>query len=72
MGHMKALLPWLLAIIHIVAPSLASGADAGSCYAIADADARAYCRAVAHEDSSICYAIQSPDLRSRCLAEVRK
>ena len=69
---MKALLPWLLAIIYVVSPSLASGADAGSCYAIPDVDARAYCRAVAHDDPGICYSIQSPDLRSRCLAEVRK
>ncbi|MBB3017699.1 hypothetical protein FHR70_000739 [Microvirga lupini] len=47
-------------------------ADAGSCYAIADADARAYCLAKARGDSGTCYTIQSSGLRSQCLAEVRK
>lgn len=46
--------------------------DVSACYAIQDADARAYCRAKAQGNSSTCYTIQSADLRSMCLAEVRK
>lgn len=51
-------------------PALAT--DAGSCYAITDADARAYCLAKARRDSGACYTIQSSALRSQCLAEVRR
>lgn len=46
--------------------------DAGSCYAVGSADARAYCLAKAHGNPSGCYSIQSADLRSMCLAEVRR
>ncbi|MEB0076308.1 hypothetical protein QN386_06895 [Pseudomonas sp. CCI3.2] len=46
--------------------------DASSCYAINDADARAYCLAKAHGNPSGCYSILAGDLRSMCLAEVRK
>lgn len=47
-------------------------ADAGSCYTIADADARAYCLAKARSDSGTCYTIQDSAKRSMCLAEVRR
>lgn len=69
---MKTALFWLLAIFYLVAPGLAGAADAGACYAIQDADARAYCLAKAHGDPARCYSIQSSGLRSQCLAEVRK
>lgn len=52
------------------APAVA--ADAASCYAIQDADARVYCLAKARQEPSACYSIQSSGLRSQCLAEVRK
>jgi hypothetical protein len=50
----------------------ARAADTGTCYAISDADARAYCIARARHDTSACYTVQRADLRSQCLAEVRK
>ena len=50
--------------------SAANAADASSCYNIAEADARTYCLALAHDDPGRCYAIQDSALRSRCLAEV--
>jgi hypothetical protein len=46
--------------------------DPGTCYTISDADARTYCLAKAHQDSSRCYAIQDSGKRAECLAEVRK
>ncbi|KAB1078447.1 hypothetical protein F6X53_14890 [Methylobacterium soli] len=49
-----------------------NAADAGSCYGVSDADARAYCLARAHREPSGCYAIQDSGMRSSCLAEVRK
>lgn len=49
-----------------------NAADAGSCYGIGDADARAYCLAKAHQEPSGCYSIQDSGMRSSCLAEVRK
>ncbi len=55
-----------------LASSAAFAVDAGSCYAISDASARAYCLAKAHADPSACYSIQSADKRAQCLAEVRK
>jgi len=51
--------------------SQAFATDAGSCYAIGDADARAYCLAKARKDPGTCYTIQSSGMRSQCLAEVR-
>lgn len=65
---MRAVL--LFALMLIAAPAMAS--DAGSCYAIQSADARAYCLAKAHRNPSGCYSIQSSDMRSQCLAELRK
>ncbi|MEL1090145.1 hypothetical protein [Pseudomonas sp. OB66] len=50
----------------------ASVADTSSCYNIAEADARTYCLALAHNAPGRCYAIQDSALRSRCLAEVRQ
>jgi len=52
--------------------SAAQAADAGACYTISDPDARAWCRARAHQDASACYAIRRPDLRAQCRAEVRR
>lgn len=60
----------LFALLLSALPAAAE--DAGSCYAVADADARAYCLAKAHGDSGRCYAIQNAGLRSMCLAEVRR
>lgn len=51
------------------APALAE--NAGSCYAINNADARTYCLAKARNEPGQCYAIQSSSLRAQCLAEVR-
>lgn len=53
-------------------PIAAFAADAGSCYAIADSDARSFCLARAHQDPGRCYIIADSGLRSQCLAEVRK
>lgn len=66
----KALFSLFLVLTTCQHPVLA--ADAGSCYTITDADARAYCLAKAHKQSAQCYAIQSSSLRAQCLAEVRK
>lgn len=59
-------------LLAFVLPAAAQASDAGACYAIANADARAFCLARAHRDPGRCYAIQAPDLRSACLAEVRR
>lgn len=68
---MRAILASLILLLAACThPVLAS--DAGACYAIHDADARAYCLAKARRDSSTCYSIQRGDLRAQCLAEVRK
>lgn len=56
-------------VVHVVAP--ANAADASSCYAIADADARTYCLAKARKSPATCYSIQRADIRARCLAETR-
>lgn len=58
-------------ILLVLLPASA-GADTASCYAIGNADARAYCLARERREPSQCYAIQSSDLRARCLAEVRR
>jgi len=74
---MKTIFTFLAILLPLVAVTMwaaerAHATDAGSCYAVADADARAYCLAKAHVDPSRCYAIQRADLRSMCLAEVRR
>lgn len=51
---------------------IASAAETGACYNIADSDARTYCLARAHRDPSICYSIKAAEIRALCLAEVRK
>lgn len=40
------------------------------CYAITDADQRAYCQAIQQNNVGACYAIQSPNLRTQCRAEL--
>ena len=50
----------------------AAAADAGTCYVIHDADARAFCLARAHRNVGMCYSIQEPALRSQCRAEVTR
>lgn len=60
----------LFFLLFTVLPAVAD--DAGSCYGIADADARAYCLAKARHDPGTCYTIFNSSLRSMCLAEVRK
>lgn len=63
---------YLLSCFFIVFTSPSFASDAGSCYAINDADARQYCLAKARQDAATCYAIQNSGLRSQCLAEVRR
>jgi hypothetical protein len=41
------------------------------CYAVKDADKRAYCLAQAKRDYGYCYRIKGDDRRSQCLAEVK-
>jgi hypothetical protein len=65
---MRALI--IACLLMSCAPAFA--VDTGSCYAVGNADARAYCLAKAHGNPSGCYSIQAGDLRSMCLAEVRK
>jgi hypothetical protein len=40
------------------------------CNSFEQADCRAYCRAVAQENSAGCYSIQDIDLRRQCRAEL--
>lgn len=58
-------------LASVLTSAAASAADAGSCYVISDPDARALCRAKAHQDASICYSIRRQDLRAECMAEAR-
>ena len=62
----------LIAILLLGLTDTVNAADTSSCYAIAEADARTYCLALAHNDPGRCYAIQDSAMRSRCLAEVRQ
>ncbi|PKM28838.1 MAG: hypothetical protein CVV07_13170 [Gammaproteobacteria bacterium HGW-Gammaproteobacteria-11] len=62
----------LIAILLLGLTATANAADTSSCYAIAEADARTYCLALAHNDPGRCYAIQDSAMRSRCMAEVRQ
>lgn len=64
--------PIILLLLLASSAGQAFAVEAGSCYAVGNADPRAYCLAKAHGNSSGCYSIQSSDLRSICLAEVRK
>lgn len=74
---MKHTLYFLAILLPLVAATIffaerAHAADSGACYAVGDADARAYCLARAHGDPGRCYSIQRADLRAMCLAEVRR
>ncbi|WP_154660666.1 hypothetical protein [Pseudomonas cremoricolorata] len=60
------------AVFAILVSGAAHATDAGSCYGIGEADARAYCLAKARNDPGTCYTIQNAGLRSICLAEVRR
>lgn len=62
----------LVLIWMLVVGGAAWAADAGSCCAVSDSDARAYCLARAHGDVGRCYAISSPGMRSQCIAELRR
>lgn len=62
----------IVAVVLTQVMGFAHADDAGSCYSISDPEARAWCRAKAHNDSSACYSIQRSDLRAQCLAEVRR
>ena len=46
--------------------------QAGACYTIHNADARAYCLAKAHRSPSYCSSIQNADLRAECRATVQQ
>lgn len=61
----------LLVSLCAALPSGEAIADAGSCYAVNEPDARAYCLARVRKDPGMCYAVQRSDLRAQCLAEVR-
>ena len=67
--HILAIAVSVILTIFMI-PAMAS--EPGTCYIIQNADARAYCLAKAHNDSSRCYAIQDSGKRSECLAELHK
>ena len=46
-------------------------AASSDCYAIKDADKRAYCLAAVKRDYGYCYRIKDGDRRSQCLAEIK-
>lgn len=46
-------------------------AGTSECYAIKDADKRAYCLAQVKRDSGSCYRIKDGDNRNQCLAEIK-
>ena len=46
-------------------------AGTSECYAIKDADKRAYCLAQVKRDPGNCYRIKDGDNRSQCLAEIK-
>lgn len=46
-------------------------AGTSECYAIMDADKRAYCLAQVKRDPGNCYRIKDGDNRNQCLAEVK-
>lgn len=60
----------ILASPFLALPARAN--DAGTCYTISDADARALCLARAHRNIGMCYSIQEPSLRAQCRAEVAR
>lgn len=46
-------------------------AGTSECYAIKDADKRAYCLAQTKRDHGYCYRIKNGDQRNQCLAEIK-
>ena len=64
---------YLLVPLCIVAVAWMGEAMAGTseCYAIKDADKRAYCLAQVKRDSGSCYRIKDGDNRNQCLAEIK-
>mgnify|MGYP000849122711 CR=1 FL=1 len=46
-------------------------AGTSECYAIKDADKRAYCLAQVKRDHGYCYRVKDGDKRNQCLAEIK-
>ena len=64
---------YLLVLLCMIAGAWMGEAMAGTseCYAIKDADKRAYCLAQVKRDSGSCYRIKDGDKRNQCLAEIK-
>ena len=64
---------YLLVPLWMIAGAWMGEAMAGSsgCYAIKDADKRAYCLAQVKRDHGYCYRIKNGDSRNQCLAEIK-
>lgn len=64
---------YLLMSLCMIAVSWIGEAMAGTseCYAIKDADKRAYCLAQVKRDHGYCYRIKNSDNRNQCLAEIK-
>ena len=64
---------YLLVPLCMIAMAGMGEAMAGTseCYAIKDADKRAYCLAQVKRDSGSCYRIKDGDNRNQCLAEIK-
>ena len=63
---------YLLVSLCMIAGAWMGEAMAGTseCYAIKDADKRAYCLARVKRDYGYCYRIKDGDSRNQCLAEI--
>ena len=63
---------YLLVPLCMIAVAWMGDAMAGTseCYAIKDADKRAYCLARVKRDYGYCYRIKDGDSRNQCLAEI--
>ena len=63
---------YLLVPLCMIAMAWMGEAIAGTseCYAIKDADKRAYCLAQVKRDHGYCYRIKDGDSRNQCLAEI--
>ena len=64
---------YLLVPLCMIAMAWMGEAIAGTseCYAIKDADKRAYCLARVKRDYGYCYRIKNSDNRNQCLAEIK-
>ena len=64
---------YLLVPLCMIAMAWMGEAIAGTseCYAIKDADKRAYCLARVKRDYGYCYRIKDGDNRNQCLAEIK-